>query len=289
MITDTKLDAFRRASGAFAVLALDQREALRAMMSAYRTAPVTDEEVRRFKLEAARVLTPHASGVLLDRQFALDQAIDGGAVSPGCGLIAAADRFDKAHGETVGETAIDLDVGPERYAALGVKALKLLVLYRPDGNREQRVAMALEFIERCREAGLASILEPVSRRPLNGARFDHTAGIIDAAAELGRLGADLYKAEVPYAGQAPEAEVRSACARLTELVDSPWVVLSSGVPEEYFPQAVRWACAEGASGFLAGRAIWASCLGAADVSAALREGAADRLRRLCDLVDEAVG
>jgi sulfofructosephosphate aldolase len=258
------------------------------MMAAHQAAPVGDEQIRRFKLEAARILSPHASGVLIDRQFALDEAIATGAVSDGCGLIAAADRFESAHGELVGEAGLDPDLDPEKYAALGVKAMKLLIIYRPDEDPDKRIALARKFIGRCHRAGLASIIEPVSRRPLNGDDHDRTSGIIAAAAELGRLGADLYKAEVPYSGLGSEAQVRPACARLTELIASPWVVLSSGVPETRFPQAVLWACAEGASGFLAGRAIWASCLGAPDVAGELRTGAVRRLKRLCDLVDEAV-
>ena len=35
----------------------------------------------------------------------------------------------------------------------------------------------------------------------------------------------------------------------------------SGVAPDDFPQAVDWACREGASGFLAGRAVWRSTIG----------------------------
>lgn len=287
MRTGTALSALARDSGAFAMLALDQREALRDMMAAHRPGPVGDDQITAFKLEAARILTPHASGVLIDRQFALDQAIATGAVSDGCGLIAAADLFEAAHGETVGRARIDSGADPAAYAALGVKAMKLLIIYRPDEDPEPRAALAREFIDRCRSAGLASIIEPVSRRPLDGRPFDKTAGTLAAAAELGHLGADLYKAEVPFAGLAPEREVRAACARLSQVIDGQWVVLSSGVPETRFPQAVAWACAEGASGFLAGRAVWAACLAAPDLPDALRTTAVDRLRRLCDIVDAA--
>ncbi|WP_336856504.1 aldolase [Sinomonas albida] len=287
MRTDTALSALARDSGAFAMLALDQREALRDMMAAHCPGPVSDGQITRFKLEAARILTPHASAVLIDRQFALDQAIATGAVSAGCSLIAAADLFEAAHGETVGRTRIDLEADPAAYAALGVKAMKLLIIYRPDEDPEPRLALARQFIDRCRSAGLASIIEPVSRRPRDGGPFDKTAGTLAAAAELGHLGADLYKAEVPFDGLGPEREVRAAFARLSELIDSQWVVLSSGVPDRRFPQTVAWACAEGASGFLAGRAVWASCLAAPHIPDALRTIAVDRLRRLCDTVDDA--
>lgn len=284
----TDLSVLQRPSGAYAMLAVDQREAMRAMLAEHRTGEVSDEEVRAFKLDAARALTPHASGVLIDRQFALDAAIEQQVTAPGCGLIAAADQFAAAHGELVGEVSIDREVDPASYRAAGAVALKLLVLYRPDQAAEGRVSMVQEFVEACREHGLISIIEPVSRAPLSGGEYDWDAGVLAAAHELGALGADLYKAEVPTKGQGSEREIRSACARLTDLVDGPWVVLSSGVPQDRFADAVRLACLEGASGFLAGRAVWASCMDSPDVSRCLRGPAVQRLLRLCDVVDEVV-
>ncbi|TFC78175.1 aldolase [Cryobacterium sp. TMS1-20-1] len=279
------LSVLQRPSGAFAMLAVDQREAMRNMLAEHQNALVSDDTVRAFKLDAARILSPYASGVLIDKQFALDQAIAADVVADGCGLIAAADHFESAHGELVGEVTIDRSVDPAKYAALGVRALKLLVLYRPDEAPEKRIDMVREFVESCRLNGLISIIEPLSRKPLNGEDFDWNAGIQAAAAELGSLGADLYKAEVPFHGQAPEEAVRRACAQLTTSITGPWVVLSSGVPEDIFPDAVKWACLEGASGFLAGRAVWASCIGTPDVIGAIETDAVDRLKRLCDVVD----
>lgn len=287
-MTPTDLSALQRPSGAFAMLAVDQREAMRNMIAEHRETPVTDEDLRDFKLEATRILSPYASGVLIDRQFALDHAIEAGVVDPACGLIASADHFESAHGELVGEVTIDRLVDPHKYAALGVKALKLLVLYRPDEPAEGRVRMVREFVELCKSAGLISIIEPLSRKPLSGEDFDWNAGILAAAKELGGLGADLYKAEVPFHGQAPEEDVRASCAELTRAIDGPWVILSSGVPEDVFPDAVRWACLEGASGFLSGRAVWASCIGSPDVVDSLSTDAVRRLQHLCAVVDDVV-
>jgi sulfofructosephosphate aldolase len=73
------------------------------------------------------------------------------------------------------------------------------------------------------------------------------------------------------------------CERISATVPVPWVVLSQGVTIEDFPQAVRTACAAGASGFLAGRAIWSDTL--SDPSPLLRSRAVDRLKRLAEVVD----
>lgn len=278
----------QRPTGGFAMLAVDQREALRNMLAEHQDAPVSDDQVREFKLTAARALSPFASAILIDRQFALQEAIAQRVVAPGCGLIASADHFESAHGELVGEVTIDRKIDPAKLRAQGVVALKLLVLYRPGAESDERIQMTQEFIEICSNAGLVSIIEPVSRKPLSDREWDWNRGILDAARELGSLGADLYKAEVPFHGNADEAVVRRACAELTNAIDGPWVVLSSGVHEDIFPTAVQWACAEGASGFLAGRAVWASSLGKHPLEEDLRTNAVARLRRLDEVVERSM-
>jgi sulfofructosephosphate aldolase len=282
------LSLLTRPSGAFAMLAVDQREAMRAMFAEYQSAPVSDEQVTAFKLAATRILTPHASAVLLDKQFVLDRAIEEQAVAPDCAVIAAADHFIAGDDEIVADVEIDSAVDPAYYRDKGAAALKLLILWRPDEDPQRRIGMVEEFVGRCRSAGLISIIEPVSRRPRDGRDWDWNAGVLAAAKELGALGADLYKAEVPLHAEGDPAEVRRGCAEITEAVSSPWVVLSSGVSQEAFPRAVELAVAEGASGFLAGRAVWRSCIGAPDVEKSLREEGVARLRRLCDVVDDAV-
>ncbi|HYH31822.1 MAG TPA: hypothetical protein VD903_15700, partial [Pseudonocardia sp.] len=212
------LSALARPSGGFAMLAIDQREAMRAMFAEHQTAPVPDEQVTAFKLAAARILTPYASAVLVDRQFAFDRVVAESAVAPGCGLIAAADHFSPAHGELVGEVTIDRAVDPQRVAQQGAVAMKLLVLYRPDTPAGPRIAMVEEFVDLCRGAGLISIIEPVSRAPLGGGDWDRDAGVLAAAEELGDRGADLYKAEVPMRGQGEPDGIRRRCARISATV-----------------------------------------------------------------------
>lgn len=148
--------------------------------------------------------------------------------------------------------------------------------------------MVADFVARCHAAGLAAIIEPISRARVDGAPSDLHAGILDAARELGHLGADLYKAEVPRLGTGGEGAVREDCAGLSRLIDGPWVVLSSGVRPDDFPTTVEWACKEGARGFLAGRAVWREAIAAPDRAAALRTRAVDRLKRLGDIVERSV-
>ena len=111
--------------------------------------------------------------------------------------------------------------------------------------------------------------------------------IVEAAAELGAVGPSLYKCQVPFEGKA-DAEKITARARLIDAaLPVPWVVLSQGVEPDDFPAAVEAACRGGASGMLAGRALWTSVLAADDPTALLQERSVPRLRELAAIVDRA--
>lgn len=183
------IDLLRNDAGMFSMLAIDQREALRQMMAnAQGGRSIADQDLLDFKLDAARILTPAASAVLVDRQFALDEVIEQQVVSPSCALIASADRFHSAHGELVGEVDLDPEVDPYLYADKGVVALKMLVIYRPDQPAAPRVELVERFRQKCQAANLVSIIEPLSRKPLNGEDWDWNQGVLAAAEELGDLG-----------------------------------------------------------------------------------------------------
>jgi sulfofructosephosphate aldolase len=115
--------------------------------------------------------------------------------------------------------------------------------------------------------------------------WDAEAAIREAARELSPLGSSLYKVQVPLAGTGDATVQLAASEQLARDITGPWVVLSQGVALDRFPDAVEAACRAGASGFLAGRALWSDVVGAADVPAALRERSRPRLERLVEIVD----
>ena len=276
-----------RASGGFAMLAVDQREAMRLMFTAAGAkSPVTNSVLTDFKVNAAKILSPYASAILLDQQFCYRQVVEQNAVSPGCAMIVAADEFIPGNGIPVDSVVIDKKINPQAVKQDGAKALKLLVLWRSDEDAQQRLDMVNEFNELCHANGLLSIIEPVVRPPRRGDNFDREQAIIDAAKELGDSGADLYKVEMPLYGKGSRQELLTASQRLNENINMPWVILSSGVDEKLFPRAVRMAMQAGASGFLAGRAVWSTVVGLPDTGLMLSDISAPKLQRLGDIVDE---
>ncbi|WP_327669167.1 MULTISPECIES: hypothetical protein [unclassified Streptomyces] len=277
-----------RETGTFAMVAADQRDSLRTMMAERTGVPgeaIPHDHLTDFKMAVARELGPYASALLIDRDYGYRQLIDDKVLPGTCAPILAVDVLDQEPGQAVEGTSLDEAVDTAAVVADGTRGLKLLVIWRRDDQREQRIELASRFIDLCRSAGLASVLEPVAR-PAEGEEdtFVLNDAIVDAARELAPLRPSLYKCQVPDGGVGSLAHLTEQAARIDAVVDVPWVVLSQGVTAADFPTAVEAACRAGASGFLAGRALWTDAL-TGDRDAALRGPSADRLRLLADIVD----
>jgi sulfofructosephosphate aldolase len=286
LVEPTGLAAIARPAGGLAMVAMDQRESLRAMFDAAGRGRPADAVLIDFKADVARVLGPLASGFLIDRQYGFERVRD--LLPASTGLILAADALEQADGGPVEETDLDEAVLTPGFDLAGVAALKLLIIWRRDERRDARVALAERFVAAARARGLLSVLEPVVRATpaeLDSGTWDADEAIREAARELAPLRPSLYKAQVPLAGLGSPAEQEVASAALGACIPGPWVVLSQGVDRDRFLPAVQAACRGGASGFLAGRALWSDVVGSGDVAATLRERSAPRLERLIEVVD----
>jgi sulfofructosephosphate aldolase len=265
------LDALARPSGTFAMVAMDQRESLRTMFREHGLAD-TDERVAAFKRAVAREVGPGASGFLIERDHVR-------TVAPFVehGLILAVDGLVQERGGPVEDTY--LDEPPELHPQ--VVGLKLLVIWRDDERRAERVDLARRFVELAARHEVLSVLEPVVRVP----DADREDAIVEAARELGATRPSLYKCQVPLAGRGDPAEITRRAHEIDAALTVPWVVLSQGVEPDDFPAAVEASCRGGASGMLAGRAIWTPALADDDPTESLRTHSVPRLRELAAIVD----
>lgn len=276
-------------SGGFSMVALDQRESLREMLkgggSVASSASIPDDMLSAFKREGTKYLSPYASAILLDRLYGAEAARQP-VRDDNCALILAADRLLQPEGEPVSDSELDPQFTAELAHDWGASGLKLLVIWHPDRGEQKRADTVGSFLELCREAELPAIVEGIVR-PACGSDWDveeRDAALVEAAKEFGSYGPDLYKAEVPSFGRGELSLVTKISQRITDAVDCPWVVLSSGVRPDDFPDAVAASCAGGASGFLAGRAIWADSVKSDDPRKGLAGEAKRRLDRLVEVV-----
>jgi sulfofructosephosphate aldolase len=247
---------------------MDQRESLRTMLREHGH-DASDGRYSRFKETVARELGPLASGFLIE-----PEQVETVAPFVPHGLILAVDGLVQEVGGPVEDTflAEPAELHPQ------VVALKLLVIWR----RAERVELSRRFVELAAARGVLSVLEPVVRVP----DADREDAIVEAARELGALRPSLYKCQVPLAGRGDPAEITRRAAAIDAALPVPWVVLSQGVEPDDFPGAVRAACRGGASGMLAGRALWTAALPADDPTEPVRMKSVPRLEELGRIVGE---
>ena len=271
----TTLDALARPSGTFLMVAMDQRESLRTLLREHGH-DATDDRLRAFKLSVARELGPYASGLLIDDAYGVEVVEEAvRLVPPTCGVLLAVDLLDQQPGAAVEDTRLD----ERAELPAGIAALKLLVIWRDDEGRAERVEMSRRFVALAERHGVLSVLEPVVRHE------DREWAILEAARELGAVLPSLYKCQVPFGGRAEPAAITAHCRELDAALPCPWVVLSQGVEPADFPAAVEAACKGGASGMLAGRAVWTATLPADDPTELLRARSVPRLQELAAIVD----
>jgi tagatose-1,6-bisphosphate aldolase len=254
-----RLTAISGPDGTLAIVAIDQRNTLRRMLTA-EGRPTDPETIRSFKVDVVQALSPSATAVLLDPEFGVPAVREADAMAPGCATLVAVEPAERATWE--GEPRAGRD--PERTATwvreIGGDAVKLLVQMRPDRPRRagepdlvaEVVDVVQAVVDDCAAAGVPSVIETLLYRlpdedPLPLRRRADL--IAESARILSQTHPDLLKLEYP--GDA------RGCQAVANAVTAPWAMLSAGMPFGDFLEAVITSCEEGgACGFIAGRVYW---------------------------------
>lgn len=264
------------AAGRFKMTAVDQRPPIKNPIRQKRgTAEAPWEDVAAFKEMLIRELQDESSAMLLDPHYAYPRGIT--LLKPTLGLILTLE--DSLYEETPGgrlSAQID-DWSVEKIKRAGGDAVKVLTWYRPDADpavcRAQQDFTA-RVGEACARYDIPFVFEllvhPLARdaeqtREYVEMRTKRPELVLESVRTFAaaKFGVDLFKLESPLAAdQIPDpgsAEARSAQRWFDELgaaAGRPWVMLSAGAGMQEFERILTYAYAAGASGYLAGRAIW---------------------------------
>ena len=285
--------------GYLTVLALDQRGSLIHAMGLEKEDPGLYEKIRDFKLDTVQELLPYCSAVLLDPQYSAAEAIHDGMVSGQKGIIVTTEEtgyVEKPDGRT---NQLIPGWSLEKAKRMGASASKLLVYYNPKihslaKSQEEFVRSLSDIAE---DLDLPLLLEPMSYSsdpeiPKNSEEFAQMRPqiVLDTVKNMGHLRIDLLKLEFPcdVNYELDESVWLSACEQITEHSPVPWVLLSAGVNFNIFKKQLDIACRAGASGFVAGRAIWkeAASLNKNERIDFLKNTAVKRTEELVTIVQE---
>jgi tagatose 1,6-diphosphate aldolase len=277
------LKALSTKDSIIAAAAMDQRGSLKKAIASAKGVDqktVTPEMLSEFKTAVVRVLTPHASAILLDPEYGLDAAK---ARAPNAGLLLAYE--ESGYDNTQPGRLPDLlpHVSAKRIADWGADAVKVLIYYTPfDDPAVNDIKHA--FIERigaeCEFHQIPFFLEFVGYDPKGGDEkgLDYAKQkpqvVIGSMKEFSKpqYHIDVLKVEIPVNAQFVEGSSvykgQKAYSRAEALdhyrkaaavaAAKPFIYLSAGVGNKEFVENLHMATEAGTDfcGVLCGRATW---------------------------------
>ena len=276
------MKALSNKNGVIAAAAMDQRGSLQKAIAAAKgigADAVTPEMMSEFKTAVVKVLTPHASAILLDPEYGLTAAK---ARASNAGLLLAYE--ESGYDNTKPGRLPDLlpHVSAKRIADWGANAVKILIYYSPfDDPQVNDIKHA--FIERigaeCEAHQIPFFLEFVGYDPKGGdekglefAKIKPEA-VTRSMQEFSKpqYHVDILKVEVPinanyvegssvYKGQKAYSRQQALdyFRKAADTAKKPFIYLSAGVSNAQFVESLRMAAEAGTdySGVLCGRATW---------------------------------
>ncbi|MCW6509160.1 tagatose-bisphosphate aldolase [Lichenifustis flavocetrariae] len=275
--------------GAMMVIAADQRGGMRKIMAASPAdeSKITEAMLGETKADLTRFLASQASCILLDPVCAVPGVVDTGVLARDTALLIGLDAsgFDTTpEGYRLSKLVPGIDA--RRVRALGGTGGKIMVYLRSD--RPDANSANIEILRRCIEdfgrEDLLLVVEFLTYELPGESKADYLAAfpklIEDGTKICLDLGSKVLK--LPYPGNA------ETCARISAMCgEVPWAVLSAGVDHETFVGQVEIAMQNGASGVIAGRALWKDCisLDRAVTRERLTKIAVPRLRQIQSVVE----
>jgi tagatose 1,6-diphosphate aldolase len=276
------LNALADKRGVIAAAAMDQRGSLRKAIAAAKGVPqneVTSEMMQEFKVAVSKVLTPHASAILLDPEFGLPAAK---ARASNAGLLLAYE--ESGYDNTKPGRLPDLlpHESVKRIVDQGADAIKILIYYTPFDSQDVN-DIKHAFVERigaeCEFNQIPFFLEFVGYDPKGGDEkgFEYAKNkpqvVLKSMEEFSKpqYYVDILKVEVPvnaefvegssvYKGQTAYTRKQALdfYRQASDIAKKPFIYLSAGVGNEQFVESLNMAAEAGTdySGVLCGRATW---------------------------------
>lgn len=306
-LTPGKLWGLRRMAdenGIFKMTAVDQRPPIKGPIATHlglEQAPW--DQVARFKGLLVETLQAQSTAMLVDPHFAVPYSFD--VLDPKKGLIITLEDslFQETPGGRISGEIDDWSVA--KIKRMGGDAVKVLAWYRPDASDEVNQAQK-DYVkgigEACARYDIPFLFEllvyPLAADAhqtqeyveMKGKKADDVLASVEEFAKP-EYGVDVFKLESPVnaADADGSAEVQAVFDEMGRLAGRPWVMLSAGAGKPEFRNVLEHAFAAGASGFLAGRAIWLDAFQAYPdwdkIRTDLEAGAVDYMSEISGLAD----
>lgn len=263
--------------GLYKMMAIDQRMLIAGPIAKrLGVEKASHQDIAEFKQVVVENLAPHVSALLLDPYYGYPGAIH--VLPARCGLLTAAEDAPADNIDGGLHTHANPNWSVAKAVRAGSDAIKLLVFYRPDAPaaaRKHQEDLVRRIGADCRAHDVPHVLEildyDLPTDAADQARID--AGYGERLIESVKIfaapeyGVDIFKMPAPVK-RAPDPKdavamkaAETAFQRMSDACGRPWVLLSAGVSDEAFFTLLDLSYQAGASGYLAGRALWQRSLG----------------------------
>lgn len=260
------LQQISNSKGIITVCAMDHRDSLRRQLSEGNPDAVSYDDMVNFKMEMCRIIAPLASAILLDPIYGAAQAIASWVLPGSTGLLVSMEKSGYVGQSNARITEIIPEWTIPKIKKMGASAVKLLIYFRPDIKDivAKQISLVAGLADECIREDIPFLVEavsyPLEEEKSNPEEFARKKSdlVLETARQLTYLPIDIFKAEFPadinYENN--EAKLAAYCRELSRISQVPWVLLSAGIGYVQFKKQVEIACKAGASGFMAGRALW---------------------------------
>lgn len=282
--------------GIMIMCAIDHRGTLKRALGEKNADAVSYQDMVDFKLDLCQAVAPFVSATLLDPEYGAGQAVAAAALPGSKGLLVSMERSGYGGSGAARITEVLPGWSVKKAKRMGASAVKLLIYFRPDLKdiASKQLDLVAKLADQCIEEDIAFLVEPVSYPVEKGEASSKTYAemkpglVIETARQITALPIDVLKAEFPadMKFEQDEGKLLGLCRELNQASRLPWVLLSAGVDFDSFKKQVEVACKAGASGFLAGRALWqegAKIRSRKERTNFFRNTAAPRLKELAEI------
>jgi len=278
----THMKALSNKEGIIAAAAMDQRGSLQKSIASAKgvdAKAVTPEMMSEFKTAVTKILTPHATAILLDPEYGLDAAK---ARASNAGLLLAYEETGYDNSQPGRLPDLLPHVSVKRIVDWGADAVKILIYYTPfddPGVNDIKHAFVERIGAECEFYQIPFFLEFVGYDPKGGNEKGLEFAKIKPQVVIGSMkeftkpqyNVDVLKVEVPvnaefvegsavYKGEKAytRAEALAYYRQGAEVATKPFIYLSAGVSNAQFVESLSMAKEAGTdfSGVLCGRATW---------------------------------
>jgi len=284
--------------GMLTLCAADHRDSLKKALGHGNPASVTYQDMVNFKLDLCQAVVPYASGVLLDPIYGAAQAITAGVLPGNVGMLVSIEETGYTGDKSRRITTLLPDWNAAKIKRMGASAVKLLIYFRPDLKdiAAHQLSLVRQLAQDCIKEDIPLLVEVVhyalDDQGETQLEFQKKKPqlVIESAAQITALPVDVLKTEFPaeIGLGYDDKTLLGFCNQLNEASRLPWILLSAGADYLSVEKEVQIASQAGASGFLAGRALWQESAPITDRSERmhfLQHTAAPRLQQIAGFVN----